>query len=253
MVVLVTLTSPGADTGPFNLFSSVDLVTPLVSGVAKSALVSGYTLSSVPDAATYIKVASTGTCTNSINLNIITPTTTTTTTTAGGPTTTTTSTSSGPTTTTTSTTRLTTTTTSTTISGTTTTTTTVAPSTTTTTTTRLNVNVGMTFQLDAGNTGSMSLYVASPAGSGYVLSTTLTTNGATTSVGLFTGDAYYVSVTQTARANSTQRGQIQDSLNGVPTNYQTGSGTLPQTVSSTPRTISGGNTYSVLGICGTVV
>lgn len=242
MVVLVTLTSPGADTGPFNLFSSVDLVTPLVSGVAKSALVSGYTLSSVPDAATYIKVASTGTCTNSINLNIITPTTTTTSTTAGGPTTTTTSTSSGPTTTTTSTTRLTT-----------TTTTTATPSTTTTTTTRLNVNVGMTFQLDAGNTGSMSIYVASPAGSGYVLSTTLSTNGATASIGLFAGDAYYVSVTQTARASSGQRGQIQDSLNGVPTNYQTGSGTLPQTVSSTPRTISGGNTYSVLGICGTVV
>jgi len=252
MVVLVTLTSPGADTGPFNLFSSVDLVTPLVSGVAKSALVSGYTLSSVPDAATYIKVASTGTCTNSINLNIITPTTTTTTTLVG-PTTTTTTTSSGPTTTTTSTTRLTTTTTSTTISGTTTTTTTVAPSTTTTTTTRLNVNVGMTFQLDAGNTGSMSLYVASPAGSGYVLSTTLSTNGATASVGLFTGDAYYVTVIQTTRASSGQRGQIQDSLNGVPTNYQTGSGTLPQTVSSTPRTIGAGNTYSVLGICGTVV
>ena len=247
MVVLVTLTSPGADTGPFNLFSSVDLVTPLVSGVAKSALVSGYTLSSVPDAATYIKVASTGTCTNSINLNITNPSstttttttsgagTTTTTTTAGGsPTTTTTTTSSGPTTTTTS-------------------TTVVGGSTTTTTTTRLNVNVGMTFQLDASNTGSMSLYVASPAGSGYVLSTTLSTNGATASIGLFAGDAYYVSVTQTARASSGQRGQIQDSLNGVPTNYQTGSGTLPQTVSSTPRTISGGNTYSVLGICGTVV
>jgi hypothetical protein len=111
----------------------------------------------------------------------------------------------------------------------------------------------MTFQLDAGNTGSMSIYVASPAGSGYVLSTTLSTNGATASIGLFAGDAYYVSVTQTARASSGQRGQIQDSLNGVPTNYQTGSGTLPQTVSSTPRTISGGNTYSVLGICGTVV
>jgi hypothetical protein len=242
MVVLVTLTSPGADTGPFNLFSSVDLVTPLVSGVAKSALVSGYTLSSVPDAATYIKVASTGTCTNSINLNVITPTTTTTSTTAGGPTTTTTSTSSGPTTTTTSTTRLTT-----------TTTTTATPSTTTTTTTRLNVNVGMTFQLDAGNTGSMSIYVASPAGSGYVLSTTLSTNGATASVGLFTGDAYYVTVIQTTRASSGQRGQIQDSLNGVPTNYQTGSGSLPQSVSSTPRTIGAGNTYNVLGICGNVV
>lgn len=102
MVVLVTLTSPGADTGPFNLFSSVDLVTPLVSGVAKSALVSGYTLSSVPDAATYIKVASTGTCTNSINLNVTTPTTTTTTTLVG-PTTTTTTTAIPATTTTTTT------------------------------------------------------------------------------------------------------------------------------------------------------
>jgi hypothetical protein len=245
MVVLVTLTSPGADTGPFNLFSSVDLVTPLVSGVAKSALVSGYTLNSVPDAATYIKVLSTGTCTNSINLNITNPTstttstttsggTTTTTTTAGGSPTTTTTTSSGPTTTTTS-------------------TTVVGGSTTTTTTTLLNVTVGMTFQLDASNTGSMSLYVASPAGSTPVLSTTLTTNGATASVGLFAGDSYYVTVTQTARASSGQRGQIQDSLNGVPTNYQTGSGALPQSVSSTPRTISGGNTYSVLGICGNVV
>jgi hypothetical protein len=143
MVVLVTLTSPGSDTGPFNLFSDVNLGTPLVSGVAKSALVSGYTLSSVPDAATYIKVLSTGTCTNFINLNIVNFTTTTTTTsnpttttttTASGPTTTTTTTLAGPTTTTTSTTRLTTTTTSTTISGTTTTTTTPIPTTTTTTT-----------------------------------------------------------------------------------------------------------------------
>ena len=234
MVVLVTLTSPGADTGPFNLFSSVDLVTPLVSGVAKSALVSGYTLSSVPDAATYIKVLSTGTCTNSINLNITNPTSTTTSTTTSGGTTTTTTTAGGSPTTTT-------------------TTTVVAGSTTTTTTTLLNVTVGMTFQLDASNTGSMSLYVASPAGSTPVLSTTLTTNGATASVGLFAGDSYYVTVTQTARASSGQRGQIQDSLNGVPTNYQTGSGALPQSVSSTPRTISGGNTYSVLGICGNVV
>jgi hypothetical protein len=245
MVVLVTLTSPGSDTGPFNLFSSVDLVTPLVSGVAKSALVSGYTLSSVPDAATYIKVASTGTCTNSINLNITNPTSTTTSTTTSGAGTTTTTTTAGG--------SLTTTTTTTVVGGSTTTTTTVAPSTTTTTTTRLNVNVGMTFQLDAGNTGSMSIYVASPAGSTPVLSTTLSTNGATASVGLFAGDSYYVTVIQTTRASSGQRGQIQDSLNGVPTNYQTGSGSLPQSVSSTPRTVGAGNTYSVLGICGTVV
>jgi len=133
------------------------------------------------------------------------------------------------------------------------TTTSTSTSTTSTTTTRANVTVSMTFQLDASNAGSMSLYVASPAGSGYVLSTTLTTNGATASVGLLAGDAYYVTVTQTARANTAQRGQIQDSLNGTPTNYQTAAGALPQSVSSTPRTLAVGNTYSVLGICGTVI
>ena len=132
-------------------------------------------------------------------------------------------------------------------------TTTSTSSTTSTSTTRANVTVNLTFQLDASNAGSMSLYVASPAGSGYVLVTTLTTNGATFAAGLLAGDAYYVTVTQTARANTAQRGQIQDSLNGTPTNYQTAAGALPQSVSSTARTLAAGNTYSVLGICGTVI
>ncbi len=82
MIVVVTLTSPGASTGPFNLFSSANLVTPLATGVSRTALVAGYTLNSVPDAATYIRVTSTGTCTNSLNINITSPTTTTTTTTS---------------------------------------------------------------------------------------------------------------------------------------------------------------------------
>ena len=108
MIVIVTLTSPGADTGPFNLFSSVDLINPLATGISRSALIAGYTLNNVPDAATFIRVTSTGICTNSLNINITnpsSPTTTTTTTSAVTPTTTTTTTSGGggPTTTTTTT------------------------------------------------------------------------------------------------------------------------------------------------------
>jgi hypothetical protein len=101
MIVIVTLTSPGADTGPFNLFSNIDLINPLVTGVAKSLLVAGYTLNSVPDTATSIIVRSTGTCTNELSLTITTPTTTTTSTTLTS--TTTTSTTAIPTTTTTTT------------------------------------------------------------------------------------------------------------------------------------------------------
>ena len=82
MTVLITLTLAGADTGPFNIYSDSDgYTTPLVTGVAKSALVAGYSLVGVPNDATIIRVTSTGTCTNSIDMLIsnITPTTTTTT------------------------------------------------------------------------------------------------------------------------------------------------------------------------------
>lgn len=80
--VLVTINTPGSTTGPlFNIFSSVDLVTPLVSGVTKTLLLAGYSVTTVPDAATSIRVQSTGTCTTYVDLSITTPTTTTTTTT----------------------------------------------------------------------------------------------------------------------------------------------------------------------------
>lgn len=81
--VLVTINTPGSQTGPnFNIFSNVDLVTPLVSSVAKSSLLSGYSVTTVPDAATSIRVKSIGTCTTYVDLSIVTPTTTTTTTVA---------------------------------------------------------------------------------------------------------------------------------------------------------------------------
>ena len=107
MTVLVTLTLAGADTGPFNIYSDSDgYTTPLATGVSKSALLAGYSLAGVPNDATIIRVTSTGTCTNSIDMLIggLTPTTTTTTssssttttTTTVPPTTTTTTTSSSP-------------------------------------------------------------------------------------------------------------------------------------------------------------
>jgi hypothetical protein len=78
--VLITLTTAGADTGPFDLFSDADsYVTPFETGIAKVALTSGYTSSLVPDLATIIRVQSDSVCTNYIDLSIVVTTTTTTT------------------------------------------------------------------------------------------------------------------------------------------------------------------------------
>jgi hypothetical protein len=105
MNVLITLSTAGASTGPtFNLYSDVDTyATPFETGVAKSALVSGYTSTLVPNAATMIRVQSVGVCTNYGLFSIAGVTTTTTTTAGGGGTTTTTTTAGGGTTTTTTT------------------------------------------------------------------------------------------------------------------------------------------------------
>ena len=147
MNVLITLTTAGIDTGPFNLYSNTDsYVTAFETNIAKSLLVAGYTSTVVPAGTTYVRVKSTGLCTNYIDIYVTGSGTTTTTTTAPvGPTTTTTTTPYvGPSTTTTTTTSGGGTTTTTTTSGgpTTTTTTTpyVGPSTTTTTTTGIAYN-----------------------------------------------------------------------------------------------------------------
>ena len=103
MNVLITLTTAGVDTGPFNLYSNTDgYTTAFQTGIAKSLLVAGYTSTVVPAGTTTIRVKSTGTCTNYVDLVVSgSPVTTTTTTTSGGGTTTTTTTSSPTTTTTT--------------------------------------------------------------------------------------------------------------------------------------------------------
>lgn len=79
--VLITLTTAGADTGPFNLYSDVDgFTTPFETGVSKAALTVGYLSSLVPDGTGTIRVASDSEfCTNYIDIVINATTTTTTT------------------------------------------------------------------------------------------------------------------------------------------------------------------------------
>jgi hypothetical protein len=79
MTVLVTLTLAGTDVGPFNLYSNVDgYTTPIATGVSRAALVAGYNLLNVPDSASVIRVQSTGTCTNYLDILLSGATTTTT-------------------------------------------------------------------------------------------------------------------------------------------------------------------------------
>lgn len=151
MNILITLTSAGTNTGPFNLYSNVDsYTTAFETNISKGILVAGYTTTIAPTGTTSVRVLSMGTCSNYVDIPVVVPSTTTTTTTATptttstttavapGTTTTTTTEAPGPTTTTTTTPYVgpatTTTTTTSSGGGTTTTTTTAAPTTTTTTT-----------------------------------------------------------------------------------------------------------------------
>lgn len=77
MIVTITLTIAGADTGPFLLFSDVDgYSSAFETGVTKAALEVGYTSVLVPPFTTTIRVMSEGTCTNYIDIPITITTTT---------------------------------------------------------------------------------------------------------------------------------------------------------------------------------
>jgi len=96
--VLITLTTAGADTGPFNLYSNVDgFIAPFESNVSKIDLEAGYTSFLVPDATIVIRVQSIGAlCNNYIDLVIGTTTSTTSTSSTSTSSTTTTTTTLNP-------------------------------------------------------------------------------------------------------------------------------------------------------------
>ena len=81
LTVLITLTSAGSDTGPFNLYSDVDgYIVPFESAVPKASLLAGYSSTVVPDGTTIIRVKSVSVlCTNYVNLHVSGTETTTTT------------------------------------------------------------------------------------------------------------------------------------------------------------------------------
>lgn len=83
MTVLITLTTAGLDSGPFNLYSNIDGYTSAFeTGVSRASLLAGYSSALVPDYATIIRVLSTGDCNNYIDIVLDAPASTTTTTTA---------------------------------------------------------------------------------------------------------------------------------------------------------------------------
>ena len=85
MAVLITITSAGSSTGPFNLYSNTDGFTiPFETNIPKANLLSGYNSVLVPVGTTIVQIKSLGTCTNSINIGVsnlptttVTPTSTT--------------------------------------------------------------------------------------------------------------------------------------------------------------------------------
>jgi hypothetical protein len=70
MTVLITLTTAGSDTGPFNIYSNANgFSTIIISGVSRASLVAGYN-ATVPDGTTEVLVRSVGACERDLYLDV---------------------------------------------------------------------------------------------------------------------------------------------------------------------------------------
>jgi hypothetical protein len=80
MTVLITLTTAGDNTGPFDLYSNEDgFSTIITSGISRAQLLAGYE-ATVPDGTTEVLLQSVGVCDRDLYLNVVgAPTTTSTT------------------------------------------------------------------------------------------------------------------------------------------------------------------------------
>jgi hypothetical protein len=175
MNVLITLTTAGADTGPFNLYSNVDnYTTAFETNISKGILMAGYTSTIVPPGTTAIRVWSMGICANYVNITLTVPATTTTTTTSAPVGTTTTTTTAAP------------------VATTSTTTTYVGPATTTTTTTY----VGPATTTTTSTTPIPPSTTTTTTTSGGGGTTTTTTTAPTTSTTSTTTTSIFVSCEQ---------------------------------------------------------
>jgi hypothetical protein len=90
MTVLITLTTAGTDSGPFDLYSNLDGYTSAFeSGVSRLDLLAGYASALVPDFTTIVRVQSVGDCNNHIDIQLYAISTTSTSTSSTSSTTTT--------------------------------------------------------------------------------------------------------------------------------------------------------------------
>lgn len=72
MTALITLTTAGAQTGPFDLYSNLDFyAVPFAVNVSKASLVAGYTSAVVPDYTSTVRVKSKGTCINFVDIPLV--------------------------------------------------------------------------------------------------------------------------------------------------------------------------------------
>lgn len=90
MTGIITLTTAGIMTGPFNIYSNIDgFLSAFDVNITRDQLLAGYPTDNIPDGTTTIRISSVGACYNYIDL-VIPPATTTTTTSSSTTTTTTT-------------------------------------------------------------------------------------------------------------------------------------------------------------------
>jgi len=69
MTGVITISTIGTDSGPFNIYSDVDgYVSPFALNISRAELLTGYITNSIPDGTQQVRVVSTGTCLNSLNI-----------------------------------------------------------------------------------------------------------------------------------------------------------------------------------------
>lgn len=69
MTAIITLTTAGLDTGPFNIYSNLDnYTTPFEVNVTKASLLAGFSTSAIPTNTLSVRVKSLGVCSNFIDL-----------------------------------------------------------------------------------------------------------------------------------------------------------------------------------------
>lgn len=72
MTAVITLTTAGEDTGPFDLYSNLDGYTvPFAINVPKASLQTGYTSAVVPDYTVVVRVISKGMCINFVDIVLV--------------------------------------------------------------------------------------------------------------------------------------------------------------------------------------